>query len=363
MEAAVAVTPVPSHHSLSVYLSEHGVHNMVETTMASSLTQAREMVDVASEHDVVFRVAENFFRKPIDRLVQTMMDGGGLAGVRRIFSYNSHTGFHNNSRWIRFARDHPDWVQAFTHEMPTAEFHSTPQRFHDSESFRSHAFGFPDDVLVVDQASNVKGFLGRHPRPGYTEWQGERGTAVWRGLQTGVDDADIGGFDRDPRGEVRYASEAALEDGKGQADTRAAIETEMDGHDWIRTSVDLPTGAFAYENPLRLSELCDTEAEQAAIADVHFQPTYGVEVMGHLVDFALAVRGVREGEYGPEDALAAMQMEVGARESARRDGERIALPIEGTPAVDAAVHQDLRERFDADPLDVQDMLAIAYPRP
>ena len=32
MEAAIVVTPIPSHHSLSVYLSSDGVHNLCETT-------------------------------------------------------------------------------------------------------------------------------------------------------------------------------------------------------------------------------------------------------------------------------------------------------------------------------------------
>ena len=29
MEAALVVTPIPSHHSISVYLSSHGIHNML----------------------------------------------------------------------------------------------------------------------------------------------------------------------------------------------------------------------------------------------------------------------------------------------------------------------------------------------
>lgn len=40
---------------------------------------------------------------------------------------------------------------------------------------------FAGGLFVLDVGSgHVKGHLGRHPRPGYTEWQGERGTLVHR---------------------------------------------------------------------------------------------------------------------------------------------------------------------------------------
>ena len=33
MEAAIVITPVESHHSISCYLSAHGIHNLVETKL------------------------------------------------------------------------------------------------------------------------------------------------------------------------------------------------------------------------------------------------------------------------------------------------------------------------------------------
>ena len=143
MEAALVVTPIPSHHSISVYLSNHGIHNMCETTWCSTLSQAKEMIQIASQKNVVVRVAENFFRFSIDRFAQTLNQSGYLGGIHRIFSYNDHTGYHNNSRWIAFAKNHPLWVQSIEHSMPTASFYSTPQRYHQGENFRARYFGFP----------------------------------------------------------------------------------------------------------------------------------------------------------------------------------------------------------------------------
>lgn len=360
MEAAVAVTPIPSHHSLSVYLSRNGIHNMVETTMANSLIQGREMVDTAQKNNVVFRVAENFFRKPIDRIVQEIMQSNGLEGIKRIFCYNDHTGFHNNSRWITFTQQHPEWVQSVEHEMPTASFQSSRVRFHDSETFSNRLFKFPDGTMVIDQASNIKAFLGRHPRPGYTEWHGERGTIVNRAVQDRPHDGRSA-YSKTTEAEIRYCSDEALElsGNAGRADTFCPIESEMSNDDWIRTHVELPSGQeLAYENPLRLSELCGTDEERDQI-----EVPYDIEIMGHLVDFSLAVRGIRDGEFTDEDALAAMMMEMGAKESALQGGRRIHLPIEDDLEADERAHDEVREEFGVDPLDVDGMLEITYPKP
>lgn len=100
MEAAIIVIPIPSHHSISVFLSSNGIHNLCETTWCSMVMQARDMIQKAHENNVVVRVAENFFRFSIDRFAQTVRDSGYIGKIRRIFSYADHTGYHNDSRWI-----------------------------------------------------------------------------------------------------------------------------------------------------------------------------------------------------------------------------------------------------------------------
>jgi hypothetical protein len=86
-------------------------------------------------------------------------------------------------------------------------------------------------------------------------------------------------------------------------------------------------------------------------------------VMGHIVDFAKTVRGVSQGEYTPDDALMALMMEMGGRESALRDGVRIALPLTGDLEVDDLALVSQRQKYGVDPLDVEAMLAVSYPKP
>jgi hypothetical protein len=259
MEAALVVTPIESHHSISVYLSSNGIHNLTETAWCSMLSQARQMIDTARNHSVIVRVAENFFRFPVDRFSQRLKESGYIGEIHRIFSYNDHTGYHNNSRWIRFAEAHPLWVQAVYHTMKTGEFHSTPQRFHTDESFRSHYYGFPDNLLVIDQAANIKGFLGRQTRPGYNEWQGEYGTLVHRGAvstqapATYYRDGEVNSPGRIPlrsETELRFCSPESLAQYGSHADHISEVINEYDGHNWIRIYAETSQGLIEYRNPL-----------------------------------------------------------------------------------------------------------------
>jgi predicted dehydrogenase len=108
MEAALVVTPIPSHYPITRFLTENGIHCLVETGWCSMVSQCREMMRSARDNEVRIHVAENFFRFPIDRFAQSVRDSGFLGKIGRIFSYADHTGYHNNSRWIAFADSHPE---------------------------------------------------------------------------------------------------------------------------------------------------------------------------------------------------------------------------------------------------------------
>ena len=341
MEAALVVTPVPSHHSISMYLSSHGIHNLAETTWCSLVAQARQMIETARTNGVVVRVGENFFRFPIDRIVQLLKKQDFIGDIHRIMCYDDHTGYHNNSRWIAFAGAHPHSVQAIEHTMPTAAFHSTPQRFHDHETYRARFFLFPETLMVVDHASNGKGFLGRHPRPGYTEWQGERGTIVYAAHEPWHGQA-----------EIRYCSDQALATGRGVHDCTFPIVQESEEGNWTRTYVDLPSGRVEYVTPFR-----PVEAAQ------HFLNWYSAPIMDHIVDFCLAVRGLQPSEFDEQDAMMSLMMDVGARESVLNDGKRIPLPLAGDIEADRVAREYLRHQLGVDPMDVEGMLAISYPKP
>ncbi len=348
MEAALIVAPIELHHALSCYLMAHGIHCHVETSMCSLLAQADEMVNTARQHGVILRIAENFFRFPFDRIAKKIDETGFIGPVKRLTCFHDHTGYHNNYRWIRFFGSYPERAQAIHHTMPTAPHYEAPHRFHTSERFRGHFFTFPGDRLVIDMAANVKGLLGRYPRPGYTEIDGARG-AIVRQATDQSNPARAWHADA----EVRYCSDAAL-NSKAIADRIYPIQHITEDGCWVATRVDLPIGRVEYVNPYRIPPGLNPHATR---------DYYGAAIVDHLVDFVRAVRGVAASEYTDEDARMAMMMEVATRESALRQGAPVTLPLSGDLASEEQVRAELKAKHGVDPLDIEGMLDLSLPRP
>jgi predicted dehydrogenase len=348
MEAALVVAPVDIHYPIACYLMEHGIHCHVETSMANLLMQAQTMVETAQRRQVILRIAENFFRFPFDRIAKKIVDNGFLGAVHRLTCFHDHTGFHNNSRWIAFFGSHPQSVQAIKHTMPVTPHHEDVHRFHTSETFRAHFFTFPGNRLVFDAAANIKGLLGRYPRPGYTEIDGAHG-AIVRQASEANNPARAWGSEA----EVRYCSDRVLQT-RAIADQIFAIHHTSENGCWASSYVDLPTGRVEYVNPYRLTQVPPAHASR---------DYYAVAVIDHIVDFARAVRGVASSEYTDADALMAMMMEVGTRESALHDGTRLALPLSGELESESVERAALHKKNGIDPMDLEAMLEYAAPRP
>jgi len=345
MEAALVITPVDSHYAISVYLSLNGIHNLTETSWCRTVAQGKRMTEAAKETGVVARVGENFFRFPVDRIVQAIGRSGFIGPIHRIISYADHTGYHNNSRWTFFAKAHPLWVQGLQHAAPTVHFTSTPQRRHTSENYRWRNFMFPDNFMVVDHAANIKGFLGRHGRPGYTEWQGEAGTIVWKSTEPW-----------EGRGEVWFLRAEDRNHVDEEVDHTHPLQCypiveEYEGKNWTRSYVDLPIGRVEYVNPFRP----DHPSE-------HRSSWYGAPVMDHLVGYSQIIRGVAEIDFTPDDALMSLMMDIGADISAENEGKRVSLPLKDEIEGDEIVNRQLRETYGVDPMDWDAMLSYSYPK-
>jgi predicted dehydrogenase len=345
MEAAIICTPVELFHPISSYLSQHGIHNIVEAGFSHTLTQARAMIRTAQENNVVLAVGEQFFRLGYERLAERVAATGFLGPVNRIISVFTHTGTHNNGCWIRFFGAHPDSAQAVNHTMAVDQHVSLAHRTHVDETFHAHFFTFPGNRLVADMTSNPKGVLGRMQRPGYTQYEGTRGTILlspaghWNGPYHQVE------------GEVRYCSDLSLAT-NGIVDTVYPFVFQQENEFMKALHVDLPTGRVSYTNPFY------RPVEEAAdVLDYYHAATAEL-----LLEFAQAIRGETTLEYTPEDAYASLMMSVATRESVLNNGAKVALPLDVEVESEAQTLAALKARTGIDPLDVEGMLEYVAPR-
>ena len=350
INAALVVCPIDIHYAISVYLSENKIHHLIETSMCSTIEQGQIMVKKAEENNVIMRIAENFFRFPFDRIAREIKKTNFLGEIKRIVCYHDHTGYHNNSRWTYFFEEYPTSVQCIDHIMPTTPHNSMAHRQHTSEKFTSRFFHFPNDKLVIDQAANIKGMLGRTGRPGITSIEGARGaisrwiTSNWFG-----------------DGEVRYCSNSSLENG-AIADEIYPIINEAEKNCWTLTYVDLPSERVSFtNNNYHLSEeniKYTSPGTKNIIRDY-----YGSALMSAITDFTGAVMRNEDSEFTGEDALMSMMMESGAKESALNHGEAIKLPTNIELEVDKRQLNELEKKNGINPMDVEQIIDQSIARP
>ncbi|WP_424245626.1 putative dehydrogenase [Elusimicrobium posterum] len=56
VEAVVVAAPTPLHHKIGMYALEHGVHTMMEKPIASNMEEAKELIDLAKEKNVLLQI-------------------------------------------------------------------------------------------------------------------------------------------------------------------------------------------------------------------------------------------------------------------------------------------------------------------
>jgi predicted dehydrogenase len=223
--------------------------------------------------------------------------------------------------------------------MPVAPHHSMAHRSHEVEEFHSHFFTFPGNRFVVDMTSNAKGLLGRHPRPGYTQIEGERGTIVWRAASR------WNGPYHQGEGEIRYCSDDALET-NGIADTVYPIICKQENEFSKAWYVHLPTGPIEYVNQFYQPTESLTDA-------IDFYHAASAE---HVMEFAATIRGAKGDEFSDEDALMSMTMATAIRESILQNGAYLPLPLSGPIESEERERATLRQELGVDPLDIEAML-------
>lgn len=352
MEAAFVAVPPAAHHAVSCLLSEAGVHHLVETPMCDTLAQAHDMTARAARQRVVFRVAEQFWRDPIDLLARQLIDAGVIGRVGRITHFQAHLGYHNNSRHQLMAGAAPLAVNAVESRMDTVPYINT-ERHHRDETFRNRSFHFPEGLLVTDLAGNIKGALGRYDRPGLMEIDGTHGAIVQEaaGHWTGRAEVRRVPAERLHDGTGGYSNSHPIlyryRDAEGTLEERA-LHGRTDGLTYLGAHVQLPQGTFELEN--EFAALGIGTPAQAAFAAV-------------VRDFVSLVRTGGPDPFTPAMALISLTMELAATLSARRDGARVALDDPGIAQVDSERVAALRTQLGFDPFDCDAVAVHAFPKP
>jgi predicted dehydrogenase len=94
VEAVALCTPVTSHYDLAAGALAAGKHVFVEKPLASSSTEALELVDAASASDLVLMPGHTFLYSPPVTLSRELIQGGQLGDIYFITTSRVNLGLH-----------------------------------------------------------------------------------------------------------------------------------------------------------------------------------------------------------------------------------------------------------------------------
>jgi predicted dehydrogenase len=311
------VLPPDAHHVVALIAAEHKVHLMCETPISITLPLIDAMIEVTRRNGVKFEVAEQVFRWPEERLKRAIVESGVIGEPLRVYcrfrtgAYHAVNALRAYTGWAKPVRV---WGAARTFAVtPYLNFGNPYQ----TEQWEHALIEFDNGVMGVhEQVSNwLSPFRRDLPR------------------NLGVDGS---------RGFI-YENDVYVFD--GNANRRYPIQTETINVEGVsvparyKIETDPP---IVWENPYTAYPVGDMD---------------GIARIDYWHSLYRAIIDDKEPTYGVYEARLDQELPIAYRESARRGGVPVELPLQGITAYEEWMHQEYKAAYGCDPL--QDLEALA----
>lgn len=348
IDACLVVTPEISHYGISIYLSENKISHAIETPMASTLKQCKLMKEAADKNGVLIHVNEQFFRREAIQLAKIAIQKNIIGEVRRITSFQGHTGYHNNSVWQFLLGSKPVAVNCIQHTMPVHEYLDVAKRRHTSEQFDLHVIHFENNSIVTDMAGNIKSALGRYPRNGYLEIDGSIGTIIE------YNDAQPAPWSS--KFQIRVVPEKNYEN-NAYADYYQGVfqssETDLSKNttiphrnDFYKLSCDTPIGNISFTNPC---------------LHLGIKNNYQSSVAASLLNFIDTLNQKSQLEFPIEMAIKSQEILSALEKSAELSGAKVELPMLDDSTSEKKFLLDYKQTNGIDLMDIDQVVNFKAP--
>ncbi|MEF3308069.1 Gfo/Idh/MocA family oxidoreductase [Paenibacillus sp. GYB004] len=337
LDICIVTVPADAHHSVSCYLSSQGIHQLVETPIASHPLLAKQMIDAADQHQVKLEISENFPFMPVERMTMELIRAGVIGEIGRVYRLFSTTGYHGISVINERTGGTPIKINSLDHSFPVVPYKDRMQRTFEQEGLEFGVIRYDNEAMAIFMVGNKNSALGRNKLVGF-EADGSRGAIITNGNQ-----GAIGGE------EVRVALEDRLQQG-GETATVLYQREYADMEDVSvlqRMWVDLPDGRMVqWSNPFARYALPEL---LVSVAYMHDSLLQAVEVGKPLL-------------YTAARAKTDMEILLAMRYSARRDGAPVSLPLQMEAQEEEELTRQFMKRYGKGPFDVEGLLEISFPR-
>jgi len=92
IDAVAVVTPVSLHHELAMKSLQAGKHTFAEKPMASSVSECREMIELAEKQKLTLMVGHTFIYTSVVRKIKEIIDSGEIGDIYYISSRRLNLG-------------------------------------------------------------------------------------------------------------------------------------------------------------------------------------------------------------------------------------------------------------------------------
>ena len=312
------ITPPDSHHAAVELAGRHGVHVVSETPLATTLPLADAMIASARRHGIKLEIAENVWRWPNERLKKRIIEAGLIGEVTQCHLWYYSGSYHGISIARTLIGDTPTRVRGYARETAVPPHHDRFGRHYTTGAYEHGLIEFAGGAICVYQYP-----LHPHNR---NSWD-VVGTA---GAIVGTDVILMDGDER----RVYPIRQELDESGEVPALVRAYIETDP---------------PIVWENPYRALPI-GAGADEIGRADI-------------LAGMCRAILDDTAPPYGATNARLDQEVLIALRESARRDGAPVDLPLGGLTAGERELHDEYARRYGHDPLgDIEAVIRTQHPR-
>jgi hypothetical protein len=345
-EVIVRLTPTDSTFAVCMRAAEAGVHILNEIPIATTMAQARLLMQTCQRQRVIMEVAENTWTWPRERLKQEIVRRGLIGEVTHLRLQYPCGAYHGFSAIRKLVGAEAERVLGWQGRVPVVNMISYGGEAMAETFWDGGLIKFPGHVQCLFEMP-PKRPVWRHA------WDVE-GTQGFIGAVAGAVDGAKG---------HRYGEALVLDDPKilqqltddvgaaGARERHYPIEWVYGdrGGQRVLECVKVATSPeIVWENPYARYGISDDDAISKA--------TYLESIHRALVDGRPLV-------YGPENAARDMELWIAIRESAWRGNTWVTLPLAETTGVEEALHAEYARRYGCDPLgDIDRQLAVVYDR-
>lgn len=326
------VIPMEAAHIVGALCARHGAHVHSETAISATLPCADYLIDACERNGVLLEISEQVWRWPFEVIKKKIIDAGLIGPVLRAYVIGTTSGYHAFNAIRTVIDGKPVVARGMTRDWPV-ELVGRDGKPTDHESWHLAIVEFDNGALGINEMASTYWGPLRNTRPTWMEVAGAKGSIDGPFTWTGHKAATLR-LQEEDGSVVHYPVECETLDRDGRPTPLV-----------YRVDTDPP---IIYENPFADRPLnwapdwrnsYDEIARASQISGLHNAIVNGTQT-----------------EYGWRNARQDQELNIACRESGRRHGEPVSLPLMEMTEYERGLHEEFRQRWGGHPLEDADRL-------